>query len=302
MLFYLIAMRLYKRKSEIGATIFKILCYNTPMRILILALILALAISLILSPAAPAAQSESGTVCTSDNITIAYDHYQNGFDSVIIVCPGFYNSKENRWMKKTVELLSAAHDVIIFDMRGHGASGGTFTWSSREDADVTAVIDYAKSKGYKHIGILAYSLGAAAAINAVAERDSVESMVIISCPYRFDKIDYRFWEPGMFSDLFDNIACGWHGKGARPGNPLLAKERPIDSIGRIKDASMLFIHGDRDWIVKSRHSQKLYDAAPGPKKIEIIKGGLHAERLVQGHYEQMKQLILDWFSQTLKKG
>jgi len=252
--------------------------------------------------AAPRPEYVSGTVNTSDNIAIAYDHYQSGFDSVIIVCPGFYNSKDNRWMKKTAELLFSAYDVIVFDMRGHGASGGTFMWSSREDADVNAVINYAKSRGYKHIGILAYSLGAAAALHAVAERDTVESMVLISCPSGFEAIDYRFWEPGMFSDLFDNIACGWHGKGARCGNPFLAKERPIDSIGRIKDASILLIHGDRDWVIKPRHSEKLYAAASCSKKIEIIKGGFHAERLVQCHYELMKQMILDWFSQTLKKG
>ncbi len=49
----------------------------------------------------------SGVLRTEDNVSIAYDRYKNGFDSVIIVCPGFYNSKENRWMKKTVELLSS---------------------------------------------------------------------------------------------------------------------------------------------------------------------------------------------------
>ena len=254
-------------------------------------------------PAATAAAGAvSGVVSASDGIAIAYDHYRNGFDSVIIVCPGFYNSKENRWMKKTAELLSCAHDVIVFDPRGHGASGGTFMWSSREDADVNAVIDYAKGQGYTHIGILAYSLGAAAAVNAVAERDTVESMVLISCPSRFEAIDFRFWEPAMLSDLFDNIACGWQGKGARFGNLFLAKTRPIDSIGRIQDASILFIHGERDWIVKPRHSRKLYDAATCPRKLEIIPGGLHAERLVQCRYDQMKQMILDWFSQTLKKG
>ena len=252
--------------------------------------------------ALPAQGIESGVVRTSDNIAIAYDHYQNGFDSVIIVCPGFYNSKDNRWMKKTAEILSLAHDVIVFDLRGHGSSGGVFSWSSREDADVNAVIDYAKSRGYRHIGILAYSLGAAAAVNAVAGRDSVESMVLISCPSSFEAIDYCFWEPGMFSDLFDNIACGWQGKGARYGNLFLAKVRPIDSIKRIKDTSILFIHGDRDWVIKPRHSQKLYDAAPCTKKIEIIKGGLHAERLIERHYELMKRIILDWFSQTLRKG
>lgn len=244
----------------------------------------------------------SGSVRTSDDVDIAYDHHRNGFGSVIIVVPGFYNSKENRWMKRTVELLSSGYDVIVFDPRGHGASSGKFMWSSREAADVNAIIDYAKSRGYKHIGILAYSLGAAAAVNAVAERDSVESMILISCPSRFESIDYHFWEPAMLSDLFDNIACGWHGKGARFGSLFRAKERPIDSIGRIKDTSILFIHGDRDWIVKPRHSQRLYAAATGPKEIEIVKGGLHAERLIQLNYEPMKDMILDWFSRTLKKG
>jgi len=252
--------------------------------------------------ALPAQEIESGAVHTRDNITIAYDYYRNGFDSVVIVCPGFYNSKDNRWMKKTAEILSSAHDVIVFDLRGHGASGGTFTWSAKEDADVNAVIDYASNRGYKDIGILAYSLGAAAAVKAVADRDTVRSMILISCPSSFETIDYRFWEPGMFSDLFDNIACGWQGKGARFGNLFLSKGRPIDSIVRIKDVPILFIHGDRDWVIKPRHSQKLYDAALCPKKIEIVKGGLHAERLIERHYELMKRMILDWFSETLKKG
>jgi pimeloyl-ACP methyl ester carboxylesterase len=248
----------------------------------------------------PLPEPAKGTVHTKDNVTIAYDHYKNGFNSVIIVCPGFYNSKDNRWMKKTAEMLLSAYDVIAFDLRGHGSSGGTFMWAGREDSDVNAIIDYAKGLGYKHIGILAYSLGASASINAVAARDTVASMVLISCPSRFEAIDFCFWEPGMFSDLFDNIACGWQGKGARCGNMFLAKERPIDSIVRIKDTPILFIHGDRDWIVKPRHSKKLYDAAICPKKIEIVKGGFHAERLIQLHYEEMKQLILAWFAETLK--
>jgi homoserine acetyltransferase len=42
------------------------------------------------------------------------------------------------------------------------------------------------------IGILAYSIGAAAAVKAVADRDTVESMVPISCPSSFEAIDYHF--------------------------------------------------------------------------------------------------------------
>jgi len=72
-----------------------------------------------------------GVLNAKDGVAISYEVHKNGFDSVIIVCPGFYNSKSNRWMQKTVDLLSSEHDVIIFDFRGHGDSSGKYTWSAK---------------------------------------------------------------------------------------------------------------------------------------------------------------------------
>ncbi|MCX5665870.1 MAG: alpha/beta hydrolase [Candidatus Omnitrophica bacterium] len=242
----------------------------------------------------------SGTLYTSDNIPISYDHHKKGFDSIVIVCPGFFNSKDNKWMRKTVDMLTPEFDVMIFDFRGHGKSGGVYTWSAKENLDVDAVASYAAQQGYKKIGILAFSLGAAAAVNDAATRNDIKSMVLINCPSAFNSIDYHFWEPGMWVDLKDNIDSKWEGKGAKTGNIFIAKESPLDNIGRIKDTSIMFISGDKDWIIKPRHSAKLYDAAKGYKKIEIIKGGFHAERLIQYQYEIMRDLIIDWFSRTLR--
>ncbi|MDP3730026.1 MAG: alpha/beta hydrolase [Candidatus Omnitrophota bacterium] len=137
-------------------------------------------------------------------------------------------------------------------------------------------------------------------IDDAAARNDIKSMVLISCPSRFSAIDYHFWESGMWADLKDNIDCKWEGKGARTGSILLSKDPPIDSIGNIKDTALLFIHGDRDWVVKPRHSKALYDKAGTYKNIEIIKGGFHAERLIEFHYARMRSLILDWFSKTLR--
>jgi len=228
-------------------------------------------------------------------MSISYDHYKRGFDSVVIICPGFFNSKDNRWMRKSADMLAAEFDVIIFDFRGHGKSGGKYTWSAKEKLDVDAVVNYAAACGYKKIGILAFSLGAAAAINDAATRNDIKSMVLISCPSRFNSIDYHFWEPGMWADLKDNISCKWEGKGARAGSILLAKEDPVDSISDIKNTALLFIQGDEDWVIKPRHSKILYDKAGTYKNIEIIKGGFHAERLIEFHYAKMRSLILDWF-------
>jgi pimeloyl-ACP methyl ester carboxylesterase len=245
-------------------------------------------------------QPVSGILHTSDNINISYDHYKRGFDSVIIICPGFFNSKDNRWMRRSVEMLSDNYDVIIFDFRGHGKSGGKYTWSAKEGLDLDAVMDYAVSCGYKHIGILGFSLGAAVAINEAAVRNDIESMVLISCPSSFQGINFHFWEPAMFSDLKDNIECKWDGKGARTEHIFMKKTDPMDSVRLIKNTAVFFIHGGDDWVIKDYHAKKLYDAAGTKKKLEVIKGGLHAERLIQFHYDGMRDVILDWFSKTLK--
>lgn len=265
------------------------------------AITLFTAISIIASTAlsTETVPSTSGMLQTHDGIGISYDHYEQGFKSVIIVCPGFFNSKESAWMRKAVQMLLPVYDVIIFDFRGHGKSTGLYSWSAKERLDLDSVVDYAVSKGYKRIGILAFSLGAAVALNEAAYRNDINSMVLISCPSSFQNIDYCFWEPGMFSDLKDNIDCKWIGKGARCASLFMHKEAPIDSVRRIKNTGLFFIQGDSDWVIKARHAKKLYDAAIAEKKLEIIKGGLHAERLLQFHYEEMRKMILDWFSKTL---
>jgi alpha-beta hydrolase superfamily lysophospholipase len=100
----------------------------------------------------------------------------------------------------------------------------------------------------------------------------------------------------MFSDLKDNIDCKWAGKGAKVGWMFGRKPDPLSEVANIKNTAVLFIHGDSDWVVKDRHSKKLYNAAAAKtKKLEIVKDGLHAERLIQRHPDRMKKMILDWF-------
>ena len=246
------------------------------------------------------AEEISGTLCTPDRVSIAYEHVKNGFDSVVIICPGFYNSKSNRWMQKAKEMMSAEHDVIIFDFRGHGKSGGTFMWSSKEYKDLETVVEYARSHGYRKIDILAFSLGAVAAINVASRRDDISRMVLISAPAHFNKINFNFWEPGMFADLKDNIECKWEGKGARSGWMFGPKPDPVEDIRKVKNTVILFIHGDSDWVIKHRQSSRLYNAAVTKKDIVVIKNGYHAERLIQQYPDVMKGLILGWFSDDKK--
>lgn len=241
------------------------------------------------------AEETSGKLCARDKVSISYEYIKNGFDSVVIICPGFFNSKKNRWMQEAARIVSQEHDVILFDFRGHGESGGTFLWSSREYLDLEAVVEYARSLGYKEIGILAFSLGTVAAIDVAARLGGISKMVLVSSPAHFNKINFNFWEPGMFADLKDNVDCKWEGKGARCGWPFGPKPDPVSRIAKIKDTPILFIHGDSDWVIKCKQSKRLYNAATTAKEMIVIEHGYHAERLIQQYPDKMKELILSWF-------
>lgn len=244
-------------------------------------------------------QRKIGALFTNDKINISYEHFKKGSDTVVVVCPGFFNSKKNRWMRKIANTIALKYDAIIFDFRGHGDSGGKFSWSAKEHLDLDAILNYAKSCKYKRIGILAFSLGAAASVIVASKRNDINSMILVSCPMSFWRINYHFWEPEMWSDLKDNIECEWEGKGARVTSLLMPKPKPIEYIKNIKNTPIFFIHGDSDWVIKDSHSRKLYDSAKTYKRLEVIRKGLHAERLIQQYPEKMKGLIGGWFRETM---
>lgn len=247
-------------------------------------------------------ETKKGLLHTADKVSIAYEHDLRGHRHLVIVCPGFFNSMQNRWMKAARQIVGQKYDSLIFDFRGHGKSSGKFTWLARERLDLEAVFRYAAQFDYSSIGILAFSLGAAVSLNTVSRGTAAASMILISAPVSFWNINYHFWEPQMFSDLKDNFECNWEGKGARIGNLFMRKPRPITQIRHIKNIPIMFIHGTKDWIIKDYHSRQLYEAYNAPddwKKLVLIKDGLHAERLIQYNGEIMEETIMGWFHRTL---
>lgn len=245
-------------------------------------------------------KNSSGILFTQDKVKISFEHFKNNSDSLVIVCPGFFNSKKDRWIRKAIDMISTSYDVIAFDFRGHGESSGKFTWMAKEGLDLKAVMDYAIGQRYNNIGILAFSMGAAISLVFASRRRDLKSMVLISCPSSFWDINFHFWEPEMFSDLRANFECNWEGKGARIDHLFLPKGKPVECIPNVKETAIFFIHGDKDWVIKDYHSRILYDALTAKrKKLEVISNGLHAERLIEQYPDRMKELILNWFSQTL---
>jgi len=241
--------------------------------------------------------TKSGTVYTSDNVKIAYDHYTAGHEQAVIIAHGFFNSKDAALIQRLKDSLVELYDVIIFDFRGHGKSSGVFTWTSKEHYDLESVLDYVKSK-YRKVGLIGFSYGAAISIQVGAEKRGIDSLIAISAPSDSSKIDYQFWKLDVENDIVYNLKEGRKGKGVKPGKFWLDKKKPIDCVEKLS-CPVLYIHGDKDWVTKSSHSQKLYNKTRSQKKIAIIKNGAHAEYLLRKNKKETFTIIKEWFQQTI---
>ena len=137
-------------------------------------------------------EKKSATVITEDAHKIFYDHYQSGHDSVAVIAHGFFNSKDSELIRRVAMELSCFIDVITFDFRGHGKSEGVFHWTSKEYLDLEAVLKQANAK-YQKTGLIGFSLGAATSIITASRKNKVDSLIAVSAPTEFEKIDYKFW-------------------------------------------------------------------------------------------------------------
>jgi pimeloyl-ACP methyl ester carboxylesterase len=214
------------------------------------------------------------------------------------MCPGFFKSKETATFRRLGEALARDRDVITMDFRGHGRSGGWYTFSAREGADLEAVLAWTETR-YPVIGILGFSLGGAIAINTVSRRPGrVRSLIAVSAPAVFRDIEFKWWTPEAIRRAILGLGPG---AGCRPGSLWLKKDTPLERIAQLVSVPVLLMHGTRDMVVGARHSHRLYAAAREPKRLEIIERGSHAEAIYQDRPEEFLRIVNQWFGETLDR-
>ncbi len=241
---------------------------------------------------------KSGVAFTDDQKRIAFDHYSNGHDAVIVLAHGFYNSKKAVLFQEMAENLLDVYDVVVMDYRGHGESEGRFTWSAKEPQDLTAILAYARER-YRRVGVVGFSMGAAVSLIVAAKTDLVDSLIAVSPPSEFKKIDFHFWKMDIMENVVYNVLQeGRIGKGFKAGAFWLKKTKPIEIVAKIK-VPILFYHGAKDWLVLPWHSERLYQKAAAFKRIEIIANGTHAEFLFRRDREGTINHFKNWFRETL---
>ena len=234
----------------------------------------------------------------NDNTQIAINHYRGlNRESVVLICPGCFMSKDASPFLELSDIFFKDYDVIAMDFRGHGRSTGLFTFTAEEPKDVCAVVKFAKNI-YPKIGIIGFSLGGATSIIYVADKKDVHSVIVVSGPVDFSKVENHFLKKEAVIPAMKKFEFG-KSFNIRPGNIFLEKKKPVDIVDRISPIPILFISGTKDPIVHPWHAQKLYARAKEPKAIEVFDQGLHAEDIYLENKDKFETVCKRWFDSTL---
>ena len=204
------------------------------------------------------------------------------YDAAVIICPSFFQDPTSLLYRRLAGLLAEHCNVLCVDFRGRGDSATLQMYSDCEDQDLEAVYRWAQTR-YEKIGLIGFSLGAAAALRLAARVEQISMLVTVSAPSAFEDMEFKSW------------AVGDH----RTDNPLQKKDRPVDSIRKLSGVPVLVIHGAQDATLLPVHARRLYEAAPEPKRLLIIDEGWHAEELFLRAQKQFLPPLRDWIKTTL---
>lgn len=239
---------------------------------------------------------ENIQLTTKDNIKIAANYYHNGFDSVVIIAPGWCMTKDSKSFVEIANSFLDNFDVISFDFRGHGKSKGLYTFGAKEESDMDEVIKFAKAKGYKKVFVIGFSLGAMIALIHQAKYNNADRTIFVSVPCDFDKIENKMWKKEAWEETFKKFELSRF-LSIRPYLIPLKKEKPADEIKKLKIPS-LFLAGKKDPTVCFWHTEKLYNLAECEKDFVLYENGIHSEDLFLYDKKGFSSLCLNWFQKS----
>jgi alpha-beta hydrolase superfamily lysophospholipase len=194
----------------------------------------------------------------------------------IILCHGYQRSMEEPF-SLAVELRHRGFTVMLFDFRGCGRSGGSYTTIGHDEpADLVAAARWLRHRLGPDvpIGVLGISMGGAVAIEGAARVPDIAAVVTDSAfAHLSGAMEHRFSALRGFNLHAHRVTMRIAERMCRGR---VSAVRPVDAIERIAPRPILLIHGSRDGIVPLSHLDELYAAAGEPKDRWVVQGTTHA--------------------------
>ncbi len=219
----------------------------------------------------------------------------------VVLVHGFGPS---RWelLPHAAYLHRAGYNVLLFDFRGRGESGGgAITLGAREPLDVRGAVDYVFSRpdvDRDRVAVQGVSLGASSGILAMADDPRIAAIVAES-PFTTMR--------GVITQSFEYYI----GLPSFPFAPVTTfiierrlhvdadRVRPIDAITRIGQRPVFLIEDLNDTAMPPQSGRQLYAVASGPKELWLVDNAGHSKayKVAPAEYERR---VLAFYSTYLQ--
>jgi fermentation-respiration switch protein FrsA (DUF1100 family) len=227
----------------------------------------------------PAGSAEEVTFPSTDQVRISGWFFKADVQPApgVVLCHGIWTGRRE-CLPLALRLRNAGYNVLCFDFRAHGLSDGRFTSvGHHETNDVIGAVHYLKHRPEVEpggIGVVGFSMGAAATIQAAARCHDIAVVVADSAYASFvDAAKYSFRLVTRVPHFpMANLAMRW---AKWIVNVDAHQLRPVDVIARIAPRPILITHGVLDEIVPVRHAYSLFKAAEEPKELWIVPDAHH---------------------------
>lgn len=212
----------------------------------------------------------------------------------VVVLAHSVRSNRLELVERALFLRRAGYSSLLFDAQAHGeSSGDRITFGHLEALDARAAVAWVRERlPEEPVGYLGISQGGAAALLGPAPLP-VQALILEAVyPTLREAVEARI--ALRLDGLAPYVAplLLWQ-VGPRLGMEADAMA-PIAGIRHIR-APLLLIAGDRDRHTPLDASRRLFDAAPEPKQLWIVRGAAHVNfhRAAPAEYEQRVTGFLD---------
>ncbi|HEX4777838.1 MAG TPA: alpha/beta fold hydrolase [Acidimicrobiia bacterium] len=225
-------------------------------------------------------RTSGARLLTSDRVSLAGRRWDaDSPRAAVVLVHGFAATSEHPPVVSVAEALQERGlDVVSYDARGHGRSGGACTLGDLEELDVAAAVEIARER-CDHVLVVGASMGAIAAVRYAASdhaQAELTGVVAVSCParWRLPRNARAILAAGLTRTRLGRLLARRHLR-VRLSSTWATPEPPVELVERVH-VPIAFVHGERDRFIPPGDVYELFAASNDARHVEMVPAMGHA--------------------------